>query len=210
LSEDTKTETETTETETTETADEETAPRTFSQAELDKIVQDRVARERKKYEGHDELRAKAEEYDKLQEANRSELEKAQARAEKAEAEAAEVRAEAQATRIRSTLLAEASKAERKIVDPEGALVFLEGADSDLLERDEAGNPANIAQAFDALLEKRPYLVAPEEKARPGAADQGARGGGVKQASEAEYAAMTPTEKVEARKSGRLTSIGIAP
>lgn len=54
-------------------------PKTFTQAELDMIVTDRLARERKKYEGIDlkELQRKASEFDKLEEANQTELDKAQ-------------------------------------------------------------------------------------------------------------------------------------
>lgn len=198
----TTTETETTETETTE---QESAPRTFSQADLDRIVQDRVARERKKYEGFDELQTKAAEYDKLQEAQRSELEKAQARAEKAEKAAADALAQAKATALRSSLLAEAAKAERSIVDPEGALAFLTGVDAGLMELDKDGNPVDIAKAMDALLEKRPYLVAAEEaKPRPGGADQGARGGGKNQLASTQ--GMSPEEIVKARREGRLDNL----
>ena len=54
-------------------------PQTFTQEQLDKIVADRLARERKKYEGVnlEELQRKASEFDKLEEANKTDLEKAQ-------------------------------------------------------------------------------------------------------------------------------------
>lgn len=54
--------------------------KTFTQAELDAIVQDRVKRERQKYEGFEDLKAKAQKYDEQEEANKSELQKAQERA----------------------------------------------------------------------------------------------------------------------------------
>lgn len=50
--------------------------KTFTQDELNAIVSDRLAREKAKYEGFDELKAKAEKYDELEEANKSELQKA--------------------------------------------------------------------------------------------------------------------------------------
>ena len=56
----------------------------FSQAELDQIVTDRLARERKKYEGFDELKTKAAKLDEIEAANKTELEKATRRAEEAE------------------------------------------------------------------------------------------------------------------------------
>ncbi len=59
--------------------------RTFTQADLDRIVQERVSRERAKYEGFEELKAKAKKYDEQEEANKSELQKAQERAIELEA-----------------------------------------------------------------------------------------------------------------------------
>ena len=63
-------------------------PQTFTQEELDKIVTDRLARERKKYEGIDleDLKRKASEFDRIEEANKTELEKANERANSLQAE----------------------------------------------------------------------------------------------------------------------------
>lgn len=58
-----------------------------TQEELNAIIESRLYKERKKYSDHSELQKKASAYDELQEASKTELEKAQARAEKAEAEA---------------------------------------------------------------------------------------------------------------------------
>lgn len=62
--------------------------RTLTQAELDRIIEERLARERKKYADYDELKAKAAKLDEYEAASKSDLEKA---AEKAAA--AEKRAE---------------------------------------------------------------------------------------------------------------------
>lgn len=51
--------------------------KTFTQEELDAIVRDRLARERQKYPDYEELKTKAAEYDKVQEANKTELQKTQ-------------------------------------------------------------------------------------------------------------------------------------
>ena len=68
-----------------ETVNQETAtnntqnePKTFTQEEVNGIVNDRLARERKKYEGIDleALKTKAAKYDEMEEASKSELEKA--------------------------------------------------------------------------------------------------------------------------------------
>lgn len=50
--------------------------RTFTQAEVDKIVGDRLQRDRKNYADYEDLKAKAAKYDELEEANKTELEKA--------------------------------------------------------------------------------------------------------------------------------------
>lgn len=72
-------------------------PKTFTQAELDKIVSERLTRDRAKYADYEELKVKAEKFDKMDEANKSELQKAIERADALESElnslkkAAEVR-----------------------------------------------------------------------------------------------------------------------
>ena len=70
-----------------ENATVENAPeKTFTQAELDGIVNDRLKRERQKYEGFEDLKAKAAKYDELEEASKSELQKVTERAEKLQTE----------------------------------------------------------------------------------------------------------------------------
>lgn len=62
------------------------AEKTFTQKELDAIVADRLKRERTKYEGFDELKAKAAKFDELEEASKTELQKVTERAEKLQSE----------------------------------------------------------------------------------------------------------------------------
>ncbi len=69
--------------ESTATQQEE---RTFTQSELNAIVSDRLAREREKYVGFDEFKAKAEKFDAAEEAAKSDLQKAQEQADKFKAE----------------------------------------------------------------------------------------------------------------------------
>lgn len=69
-----------------------------SQEEFDKIIADRLTRERSKYAGWDEIKAKASEYDKVVEANKSEAEK---RAE----EMAKLRAENEGYKTREQVAA---------------------------------------------------------------------------------------------------------
>jgi hypothetical protein len=65
-----------------------------SQEDLNRIIAERVSREKAKYADYADLRAKAGKYDELEEANRSEIERATSRAEAAERELAESRTEA--------------------------------------------------------------------------------------------------------------------
>lgn len=60
----------------------EVEPKTFTQEEVNGIVNDRLARERKKYDGIDleALKSKAAKFDEMEEANKTELEKANERA----------------------------------------------------------------------------------------------------------------------------------
>lgn len=65
-----------------------------SQEELDRIIQERIARERKRFADYDDLKAKADKLTKIEEANKTEAEKAAARAEAAEKRAAELEVKA--------------------------------------------------------------------------------------------------------------------
>ena len=84
-----------------ETTPQGGAPETFvapqTQAELDEIIKQRLTRERAKYAGFDEYKAKAAKFDEMEAASKTELEKATERAQKAEAELSKLRAEAERT-----------------------------------------------------------------------------------------------------------------
>ena len=88
-----------------------------SQADLDRIIGERLARERDRYKDYDEAKKKAAEWDQAEERNRSELEKAQKRADEAEKRAADnelraTRAEVAAVKgVPATLLAGSNRAE---------------------------------------------------------------------------------------------------
>lgn len=50
--------------------------KTFTQAEMDAIIEGRLAREKQKYAEYDSLKEKADKYDEIQEKSKTELEKA--------------------------------------------------------------------------------------------------------------------------------------
>ena len=116
--------------ETTSTAGDEFKPIT-SQDDLNKVIADRVQRERAKYADYKDVKTKAAEYDKLAEANKSEIEKATDRVTKAEAEVAKV----------PTLVADALRAhlvELHKIDAARAELYLTASDPDLLLKQVAG------------------------------------------------------------------------
>lgn len=183
-----------------EAADKAAAePKSFTQAELDRIVQERVARVKSDPPAdYEELKAKAAKLAEIEDANKSELEKANARADKAEADKKAAEERVKETTLRSAILVEASKPDRKIVDPEAALTLL---DKSKLTLDADGSPTNIAEAMDALLTAKPYLAGTTPGTK--SADQGARGGnGAQQLGSTD--GMSPEEIAKAVEEGRLS------
>ena len=60
--------------------------KTFTQDEVNAIVTDRLTRDRAKYADYDDLKVKAEKFDQIEEANKTELQKANERADGLQAE----------------------------------------------------------------------------------------------------------------------------
>lgn len=150
--------------------------KTFTQDELDRIVGQRVASERKKYPDYDELKAKAAKADELESAQKSELQKANDRAEKAEkerdtaiAERDAAKEEAQESKIAVEVLAEAQKA--GAIDPRDVLGLLPKGKVTI---GDDGQVAGHEDAVKALLEGKPHLVG---KAQQGTTSATRRDGG---------------------------------
>lgn len=118
-----------------ETVNQETKEvKTFTQDEVNNIVNDRLARERKKYEGIDleALKTKAAEFDRMEEANKSELEKANDRANKLAAELEGIKKAEEVRVIR-----------QKVSDDTGVPVNLLTASTE----DECTEQANAIKAY---------------------------------------------------------------
>ena len=77
--------------------------KTFTQEEVNSIVAERLGRDRQKYADYDSLKEKAKQFDELQEANKSALEKANERANKLESELAEIKKANEVRDIRSRI-----------------------------------------------------------------------------------------------------------
>ena len=99
-----------TESQETNTQAQQTEPeasKTFTQAEVDLIVKERLGRERAKYEGFEDFKAKAMKFDELEEANKSELDKAHERVSTLEAELNKMKKDAEVRAIREKVAKEA-------------------------------------------------------------------------------------------------------
>lgn len=87
--------------ETPEVKEQET--KTFTQEEVNSIVQDRLYKERKKYEGFDEIKAKADKFDQMEEESKTELQRANERAEALQTELNAIKAENEVKAIRERI-----------------------------------------------------------------------------------------------------------
>lgn len=88
----------------------ETPPKTFTQEDLDKIVKERLERERKKYADYDDLKKAAEELSKLKDSEKSEVERLKAEAAKIQKERDELNARIKAQEVRGKKAAALEKA----------------------------------------------------------------------------------------------------
>lgn len=125
-----------------------------SQEELNRIIEQRLARERGKFADYDDLKAKAAKFDEADAASKSELQKALDQIAERDAKIADL-----PRQIRGQVLRFASAATaRGFLDPEDALAFLP---SDLDVTDE---PA-VKAALDELADRKPHLLR-QEKPKP--------------------------------------------
>jgi hypothetical protein len=139
--------------------------KTFTQADLDRIVADRLARAKPK--DYDDLKAAKAELDKIRESQQSDTEKA-VNAAKKETEDA-VRAEVRRERVLDRVEVLAAK---DFADAEDARLRLEKRADDFVTKDGTVDADAIKAALAELLKGKPHLSA---NGRPkGDADQGAR------------------------------------
>ena len=164
----------------------------FTQADLDRIVQDRLRREREKYADYDELKAKAAE---------AESDHEKALREAREEAANEVKSQYQTRAIRDAARAAAAG---KWVRPEQAirLVDLNDLDPDADDFDD-----EVQKRLDAYLADNPHLAVPSETPS-GSQDAGSRTPPSKpgQLSRTDLSNMTPEDIDAARKDGRLDEL----
>lgn len=130
-------------------------PQTFTQDDVNRIVADRLAREGKKYEGFDDLKKKAGEFDKIQAENATELEKAVKKA--ADEARADMSSKTNTRLVRAEVKAAASAA--RFYDPADAAVLLQGRFSDIKVTDDGDvDEAAVKAIVEQLAKDKPHLV----------------------------------------------------
>jgi hypothetical protein len=175
------------------------ADKTFTQADIDRVVQERLARQAKQFEGFDDLKKKAEQFDKLQQDQLSELERANQAREKAQADAEKAVTRANQRLIQAEILAAATK--HKAIKPEHLHRLI---DTDTVTVGDDGQVTGAEEAVQAFLEANPEYVG---KAAPaGDVDQGARKPAPNQLTREDIASMSPDEIRKAVKEGRAGSL----
>jgi len=134
----------------------EDKPKTFTQADIDKIVKERLKRERAQFADYADVKKKAEEYDKLTAAQKSEVDKAVERAAQAEEKISKVQEKLRLKNLSLAVIAAAK--ELKIEDYETAQLYIE---RDGIDFDDDDEPIEIESKLKALLKKKPNLKAPK-------------------------------------------------
>jgi hypothetical protein len=145
---------------------EYTAPAT--QADLDRIIEGRLARERKQFEGFDDFKAKAAKWDEHEASGRSDDEKDAAAQQKAIDDAKEAgRAEAAQGYLRERIddRVRALATEAGFYDADDALSVIDP--EALPEKDGKPDDAAIKALVEKRAEQKPHLVAKRPARRPG-------------------------------------------
>src|SRR5690606_24527734 len=124
-----------------------------SQDDLNRVIADRIGRERAKFADYADLKAKAEKFDELEAANKSEIEKAAEKATAAEQRAAKAEADALRWKV----------AAKHGISDEDAELFLTGTDEETLIR----QAERLAERTSAR--KKNGNVVPREGSTPPAA-----------------------------------------
>lgn len=148
--------------------------KTFTQAELDRIVTERVNKSKAQFKDYGDLKAAADRLAELEAEGQTESQKLRADTEKAKQDAAaaterEQQANARVTQalVKSAVLVEAIK--QGAADPEDVFKLLDGE----IQVGEDGSITGADTAVKALLESKPHLLARQV---PGGFGGGLQGG----------------------------------
>ena len=163
---------------------------TFTQAQLDRLVGERVARERAKYSDYDDLKAAQAKLQQIEDAQKSELQRAQEAREAAEKTAQAAMTNANMRLIQAEFIAAAALA--GVAHPEDAFAL---ADRAAVQMGDDGKVTGVTEQVKALVDagRLPMQAGP----RAPKLDSGAGGGDRTTGS----AKPTPDQEAYARKMG---------
>lgn len=134
--------------------------RTFSQDDVNRLIDERLKREREKYADYTDLKAKAAKWQEHEDAQKTELEKLQAQIADWQNRATQAEQKRQTAILRSSIMAEAAKQGVPADRIEAAYKLLNVSDLKL-EADDA--IPNLSEAVARLLTDNPFLVAASGK-----------------------------------------------
>ena len=144
-------------------------PKSFTQEDLDRVVNDRLRREREKFADYGDLKKKGAEFDKLQDAQKTELEREKERAARAEADRDAALERSKTTARRAAIVGQAAKA--GAIEPSEVVQLLP---DELVSFDDDGNVSVDEAGFAAWVKARPHLFG--KHLPQGDGDGGPRGG----------------------------------
>ena len=153
------------------------APKTYDEAQVEKIVQQRLARHKATPPAdYEDLKAAKTKLDEIEAASKTELQKAAERAEAADKKATEAAERANRTLRRSAVMVAAAKAGSADVDDVVALLEASSTKYGEVTVGDDGQVTGAEEAVKALLKAKPHLVG-KSPTSVGSADGGPRGGG---------------------------------
>lgn len=179
--------------------------RTFTPEDVDRIVQERLARDRRGRMSDEEieaLRQRAAKLDEIEEQGKSELQKAVERAEAAEAAREQALQLANSRLVSAAILAEGTQ--QGALKPEHLHLLI---DTGEVTVGDDGQVTGAKEAVEAFLKANPEYVGKPRAA--GSADQGARGtspNGKGQLTHADLQGMSPEQIAQAEQEGRLVDL----
>jgi hypothetical protein len=142
------------------------APRSYTQEDFDRVIGRTRSEERAKFADYETLKEKAERYDEAANAAKTAEERLQEQLADRERELEQLRTSTREATIRSSITAAASR--KGIVDPDAAVKLI---DATGIEFDDNGEPQNVDQLVDALVQDKQYLLG---KPAPASFDGGVR------------------------------------
>lgn len=141
---------------------EDKGEKTFTQTELNRIIDERLERERKKYTDYGDLKKAAEQWKAHEDAQKTELQKLQEQLSSKDSALEKAAAERKTALIQAAVIAEAGT---QGVAPDRLKAALKLLDISKLTIAEDGTVGGMADALKALLEENPFLKAEEGKSK---------------------------------------------